>query len=770
MKLTFQYRDKLHEFALAAHPSGSIGRSRSNPLPIRDHNISRVHVKWEVREDRLRLIDQESRNGLFVNGMRVSEAEVKPGEEFALGNFKLRLEAGEVSPGSSPMPVITETEEDEDRSPMPAGGSKPDADTLLTVRPPAPAVGSVLPSPARPAVTPAPGSRPGPVTPPPAVMSSGPAAPVDPSRLPVLVVRQEGADTEFPVRFQRVSIGTNPDNDLVLQAGKVSRYHAELRQVDQLWIVRDLGSKNGTLVNGQKIEEAVLNDGDRLEVGTAMLTFKWSAKSGGAAGKATGGGVNVVRLGVIGASTLAGLIGLALIVGPLFGTKPKPQPTEALPTGVSDDQRYAEFVSSGLSRLREAMQDGKFDAARRNFDSAVKIEGDAQPLVDLTGFLEKHQPDLLKTPWEEMTTLIEKARKIPNLPQEGRDFLMELADQATYETGNSRVYGDILVQLDGEQYEAAIAGIKKLPERSIYAKKLQPELPNVRQKLKALYLAQIDKQIHERLLHEAIELIVKAQDISDTLDQDLYHKKILCQRSIEDSKRLAEAKDLVRSGKINEAREKIKSIDAKSFCYSEAQEVLAEVERNQLVNDARAQYKEGNGQAAIDLLRGAKLRTSEMDQLAQHIETVLKLYDGGLAARAERDFRSSRTAGQSLVSLEPDSGNFYHQAGLDLQEETPYELAQRSVKAAKEAFAANDLALARAKYEEALSQLPGQKEALEGIKKLSEMAGREYNRIINDKDMPRDKLLTRLKEIRQWILADDRIARAVDNKVRELEK
>lgn len=76
-----------------------------------------------------------------------------------------------------------------------------------------------------------------------------------------------------------VSIGRMSTNDIVLADGNVSRRHAELRTHAGRWVVVDLGSTNGTLVNGKLAQEHALNDGDRITFGTTELVFRSAGKS-----------------------------------------------------------------------------------------------------------------------------------------------------------------------------------------------------------------------------------------------------------------------------------------------------------------------------------------------------------------------------------------------------------------------------------------------------------------------------------------------------------
>ncbi|MFO0666549.1 MAG: DUF4388 domain-containing protein [Polyangiaceae bacterium] len=77
---------------------------------------------------------------------------------------------------------------------------------------------------------------------------------------------------EFPiVSDKQIVVGRSSDLDMVLVEDMVSRRHAKIQlQQDQIWI-EDLGSTNGTFVNGEKIKRARLKEGDRVLIGTSIL-------------------------------------------------------------------------------------------------------------------------------------------------------------------------------------------------------------------------------------------------------------------------------------------------------------------------------------------------------------------------------------------------------------------------------------------------------------------------------------------------------------------
>lgn len=68
-------------------------------------------------------------------------------------------------------------------------------------------------------------------------------------------------------------VGRLPSCDVTLDDPSVSRRHARLSRRNDRWVVEDLGSTNGISVNGERLGNTWLQDGDRLEFGSVTLTF-----------------------------------------------------------------------------------------------------------------------------------------------------------------------------------------------------------------------------------------------------------------------------------------------------------------------------------------------------------------------------------------------------------------------------------------------------------------------------------------------------------------
>jgi len=90
----------------------------------------------------------------------------------------------------------------------------------------------------------------------------------------LLLIEKGKAGRAFPLSKDRVIIGRLGESDLVLSDPGVSRRHAEVRRQDGNYVIADLGSTNGTMVNEATIGERVLEEGDRITVGRTVLEFR----------------------------------------------------------------------------------------------------------------------------------------------------------------------------------------------------------------------------------------------------------------------------------------------------------------------------------------------------------------------------------------------------------------------------------------------------------------------------------------------------------------
>jgi pSer/pThr/pTyr-binding forkhead associated (FHA) protein len=99
----------------------------------------------------------------------------------------------------------------------------------------------------------------------------------------VLEVREPGRPPRrIPISGGPIRIGRGQDCELVLRDSRVSRRHARVAARDGVLVLTDLGSTNGTRVNGDRVTEVALGAGDRIELGETRLTVETAPAGAGA--------------------------------------------------------------------------------------------------------------------------------------------------------------------------------------------------------------------------------------------------------------------------------------------------------------------------------------------------------------------------------------------------------------------------------------------------------------------------------------------------------
>ena len=95
----------------------------------------------------------------------------------------------------------------------------------------------------------------------------------EPGIAALVVRRGPNAGSRFPLDNDVTTAGRSPDSEIFLDDVTVSRRHAEVVRTAQGFLVRDVGSLNGTYVNRERIEELLLSDGDEVQVGKYRLVY-----------------------------------------------------------------------------------------------------------------------------------------------------------------------------------------------------------------------------------------------------------------------------------------------------------------------------------------------------------------------------------------------------------------------------------------------------------------------------------------------------------------
>jgi pSer/pThr/pTyr-binding forkhead associated (FHA) protein len=95
-----------------------------------------------------------------------------------------------------------------------------------------------------------------------------------PGGLGMLVVKRgPNAGARFVLESDVTRAGRHPDSDIFLDDITVSRRHAEFHRKTSGYLVRDVGSLNGTYVNRERVEEGELHGGDEVQIGKFRLVY-----------------------------------------------------------------------------------------------------------------------------------------------------------------------------------------------------------------------------------------------------------------------------------------------------------------------------------------------------------------------------------------------------------------------------------------------------------------------------------------------------------------
>ncbi|HYF40484.1 MAG TPA: FHA domain-containing protein [Gemmatimonadales bacterium] len=230
------------EYTVGSGPL-SIGRDASASVVVTGQDVSRHHAEIRSEPDGYVLLDM-SVNGTYVNGERIGKRHVLArADVIRIGNDEFRFYA---DAGSAPASAPPDQAQDE-AAPAP-GASQRLSDTMLGIPIPG---GSELerrdtpPSPA--------------------------AAPL----ASFLFRSGELKGRRLPIKVPVVNIGRGDYNDVVIADPSVSTMHAKLQRRDSIWVLTDLGSTNGTFVEGERLTgEVALGPGTTLKFGDVAALFE----------------------------------------------------------------------------------------------------------------------------------------------------------------------------------------------------------------------------------------------------------------------------------------------------------------------------------------------------------------------------------------------------------------------------------------------------------------------------------------------------------------
>jgi pSer/pThr/pTyr-binding forkhead associated (FHA) protein len=219
-KLILTKPDGLSQEFLLNKSLVTLGRATTNDIVLPGGRVSRDHAHIQCTEDGIILTDLRSSNGVWLNGQRIAETKIQPGDRIEISGHVLEYLPLALDTGEEATVINSENELEM---------------TLLQM----------------------------------SVPSS-----LNETAQPRLVIHAPDRTWELPLEEDSSTIGRNTANNLVLDYAKVSRNHARIERKGSAFILRDLESTNGTYIGEDRIEQHALENGDTFRIGPTRIVFK----------------------------------------------------------------------------------------------------------------------------------------------------------------------------------------------------------------------------------------------------------------------------------------------------------------------------------------------------------------------------------------------------------------------------------------------------------------------------------------------------------------
>ncbi|MCL4274464.1 MAG: FHA domain-containing protein [Anaerolineales bacterium] len=219
-KLILSKADGLHQEFILNKPLVTLGRATTNDIVLIQGRVSRTHAQIQCSQEGITLTDLNSVNGVWINGQKVRETELRPGDKIGISDCILQY-----------LPPA-----DDAREEATLINSEKELEITLA-------------------------------------QMTVPIS-LNETSLPRLVVHAPDRTWEVPLTGDEWTIGRASSNNLALDYLKTSRSHARLERKGSDFILRDLQSTNGTYIHDERIEQRALKNGDTFRIGPTRIVFK----------------------------------------------------------------------------------------------------------------------------------------------------------------------------------------------------------------------------------------------------------------------------------------------------------------------------------------------------------------------------------------------------------------------------------------------------------------------------------------------------------------
>jgi pSer/pThr/pTyr-binding forkhead associated (FHA) protein len=656
-----------------------IGRKDYCDIHLPEPSLSKRHVRLLREGNRLLLYDAGSRNGTMVNGELAEDGcELRNGDVIQAGKLEFRVEG--IGGGSQGFDVMEESD------PL-AGGSIPMAQAVasrgagsnLRTFPELPisrsgrqlakavhsqsARGSVLD------VLPE--------------LQSVDGAPTITARFHLV---EGGPEQTWDLIDGTLTVGSKPENDIVIRGDGVSRYHAEVVQEAGAWLIKDLGSRNGLFVGGDPADIHELQDGDEVVIGTIKLRFELVKPPAIAPltellDKFKQGGVVTVlkedRRARMGLSVAIFAILMLWMAG-------------SGPGGGRAVAGGGEWLTEGTTLLAA----GKYKAAQSRFQQAISrgevsstMQHVPRTLAKTAGLWTK-SGDPMRFRWAKAEGQLAEVVGLGELPSA---LLGWVSDQEKWVKRNGQVY-DLLTAAEtvaaraDEQaslgrfegayktYYDGLSKFKDVPTDSMFDERAKQRLSTVQVQVYSLVLAEVQRlmRVTSPQWDDVLGLIRRGEEFADTVEKrkELRALKDECRTNRRDEQNYMRAVDIVQVRDVANYPKALRLLDGispRSRIYPDARAYMDWIDADLKVREAKRAYDQGDEQRAFLLLNEAlrhevlgpearasvRTRRQKWAKVARHFAVGMQLSRSGQLTECKREF-------EAVLQSEPNRENRFH--------------------------------------------------------------------------------------------------------------
>ncbi len=612
------------------------------------------------------------------------------------------------------------------------------------------------------------------------------------------IVHEDDREYEFLLTPGLYIVGRDPTCDLTLESKRVSRRHMSCTVTENEVQVRDLGSRNGVQVNGEKIKEKKLTKNAKIRVGDVTLDFKSSAANH-MAPAAAGGKPEAEQREVASAqptvedgeetppegtlvrredvdqgtdlqkqesgeqpqsllktkkgrlilASLAGGVVVLLLLAAVFGGG----------GSAGQNGRPAPEFETVFNKTLEALDKGNIKKAAHYAKQGRRIRPEskvAEELVDLVRVWENWQKNFFQNGnYRQLKDKLITLYQYYDSPRLRR-FKQKYDNLIRKEIANSDKANEARRLYKEKKYEQAWEILTDIPEESAVRERDSDLYNKVRKDLRSHLEQKMQQAANRQKWTRASEAARKLRGYFDENRKQMNERLQKFSRNAQHASRIREARQEISDENYQKALTVLKQLPPGSIYAAQAKRLRQRAKARGKFKRATKLYNRGEVDAAIQLLK--KLSVKGAKRMRKHVIEVAKLYKKARATQEKNEFEKARKLWEQLLGLESDPDNIFHQKAQDALRDIPKkrkELARSLVEKAKKQLGNDTYGQCRELAEQAVELDPDDTIGAQFLEALKKQGRNDYRVALNRIDDEPEEALRLLKRALEFLSTDD---------------